>query len=530
MSRPKRWIIILVCAVLLLVIGAALVVVTLMPLRRGEAAKKPQRIEVVQEPNRAEAAQEPRAEMEYYALFMEGKKVGHATHTRAVEGGKVATTDDVNVTISRMGAAVTIVATETSIETPDGKPLGFKCVQQLGTMTMMKVAGTIDPNGTVGLVNTAMGTDSRSTMPWPAGAIMAEGLRLLSLKAGLEPGTVYDANVFSPSLMQAITTKVSIGDKKDVDLLGRVVKLTEMTSAVSLPGTGPITTLSYVDDDLQALKSSIPIAGMQVEMVSCTKEFAMSDNDVLDLIDKMFVKSPRPIEDVHSTASITYTLDPVAGADLRLPSTDNQQARRLPDGRTILIVAPVSAPTGGTFPYRGDYPVLLEALKPTQFLQSDRKEIVALARKAVGDAKDSTEAARRIESFVAEYIENRSLSVGYASAAEVAESRQGDCSEFAVLTAALCRAVGVPAQVVVGIAYVSDFMGIEGFGGHAWAQAWLGGKWVGLDAAFKGGGRGGYDAGHIALALGNGDPADFFNLATTLGQFKIEKLEIRRAK
>ena len=127
--------------------------------------------------------------------------------------------------------------------------------------------------------------------------------------------------------------------------------------------------------------------------------------------------------------------------------------------------------------------------------------------------------------------------MGYASAAEVAESRKGDCSEFAVLTAALCRAVGIPAQVCVGVAYVDEFGGIQGFGGHAWDQAYVGadeqgkgGKWIGLDAAFKGSGRGGYDAGHIALAVGNGDPGDFFNMATTLGQFKVDKVEVRRAK
>jgi transglutaminase-like putative cysteine protease len=116
--------------------------------------------------------------------------------------------------------------------------------------------------------------------------------------------------------------------------------------------------------------------------------------------------------------------------------------------------------------------------------------------------------------------------VGYASAAEVLESRQGDCSEFAVLTAALCRAVGIPARVVVGIAYVQDFAGHEGFGGHAWTQAYVGDRWIGLDAAFKGSGRGGHDAGHIALAVGNGEPGDFFNMASALGAFKIEKLEV----
>jgi len=195
----------------------------------------------------------------------------------------------------------------------------------------------------------------------------------------------------------------------------------------------------------------------------------------------------------------------------------------------VVTVRPVSAPAGAKFPYKGRSEELLEALEPTRFLQSDRKEIVELAKKAVGNTKDAAKAAGKIESFVATYIDNKSLSVGYASAAEVAASRQGDCSEFAVLTAAMCRSVGIPARVVAGVAYIKNFAGIQDrFGGHAWVEAYVGGKWVGLDAAFKSAGLGGYEAGHIALAVGNGDPEDFFNLVTTLGRFRIYKVIVHK--
>jgi hypothetical protein len=364
---------------------------------------------------------------------------------------------------------------------------------------------------------------------------MAEGLRLLSLQKGLKAGTEYTVGMFSPSITDALSAKVTIGETKPVDLLGRVVKLTEVTTLLNMPGTGQMTTISYVDAELRPLKSVVPVAGMQVEMVDCAKEFALGNNDVLELIDRMFVKTPEPIEDIGSAASITYMLNPSQGATFIVPSTDNQTAQRLPDGKISLTIKPAAVSAGGTFPYKGNDPKLLEAVKPNRYLQSDDKRVVDLARKAVGDAKDATEAARRIESFVARYIDNKSLSVGYASAVEVVESRQGDCSEFAVLTAALCRAVGIPAQVVVGVAYVKEFGGMQGFGGHAWDQAYLGGdeqgqggKWIGLDSAFRSGGRGGYDPGHIALAVGNGDPADFFNMATALGQFKIEKVDVQR--
>jgi len=90
---------------------------------------------------------------------------------------------------------------------------------------------------------------------------------------------------------------------------------------------------------------------------------------------------------------------------------------------------------------------------------------------------------QKIEKFVCEYISDKNLSVGYASAAEVAQSREGDCTEHAVLVAALCRAVGIPARVTVGLVYVDSFGGQENiFGPHAWAEVNINSKWYGLDA------------------------------------------------
>jgi len=467
-------------------------------------------------------------ETEYLAVFMEGKKVGHAIQSRVVADGKVTTCEKVSITMSRGSIPVTIDMTETSIETTDGEPLGFEVVQELGAMTM-KVTGTEDEQGRVNLTTTSTGAEQKSTLEWPSGAVMAEGLRLLTLKKGLKEGTEYSAKIFSPGILQALDRQISIGSKQNVDLLGRIVALTEVMTTYNMPGAGEIVSTDYVDKDLRLQKSIMPMGGMQIQMIACTKEFALGKNDVFEIIDKMFLASPVPLDNLGSAKSITYHLSPTKEtSSFIIPSNDNQSVQHLKNGSTIVIVKPVTTPAGARFPYKGKDKSILEAMQPTRLLQSDHKEIIALARRAVGSTKDAAEAVKRIEAFVAKYIENKNLSVGYASAAEVASSRQGDCSEHAVLAAALCRAVGIPAQMVVGIAYVKDFAGRQGFGGHAWTQAYMGSKWVGLDAAFKGTGRGGYDAGHIALAAGNGEPADFFNLATTLGQFKIDKITVNR--
>ena len=464
---------------------------------------------------------------EYFAVFMEGKKVGHAIQSRVVADGKVTTSEKVSITMSRAKVPVTVNMTETGIETAEGKPLGFELVHELAAMTM-KVTGTIDKQGTLNLTTTSMGAEQKSTLQWPSGAVMAEGLRLLSLKQGLKEGSQYSARIFSPGFLQALDVQIHVGPKQNIDLLGRVVTLTEVTTTYSITGAGEIVSTSYVDQNLRTQKDITSIAGMKVEMIACTKEFALSENEVFEVIDKVFLASPRPLDNVGLAKSIVYHLSPTKEVDLIIPSNDNQKVSAsggLKTGTVIVTVEPVITPTGARFPYKGKNKTVLEAMQPNRFLQSDRKEIMDLACRAVGDTKDAAEAAKKIESFVAKYIKKGNLSVGYATAVEVAASRQGDCSEFAVLTAAMCRAVGIPAQVAVGVAYVKEWQDLRDcFGPHAWVQAYVGDKWICLDAAFKSVGLDGYGPGHIILAVGNGEPADFFNLITTLGQFKIDKV------
>jgi len=468
-------------------------------------------------------------ETEYYAVFMDGKKIGHAIRSRVTAAEKVTTNQEVSIQVNRADVPTKVVTTETSIETTDGKPLGFKVVQNSGGAAV-SISGTVDAQWIMDVTATSMGREQKKTTGWPSGALMDEGLRLLQLEKGLKEGLEYDVKIFNPGGLQAIEAKIHIGPKQNVDLLGRVAALTEVKTIVKTPEGGEISSTNYVDKDLCMQKSVMPMMGtQQMEMIACTKEFALSENDVLELVDKMFLASPEPLNNIESAKSAAYYLKPSGqSTKLMIPSSDNQSVEQLKEGGVIVTVRPADAPAGAKFPYEGKDGNTLEAMKPTRFVQSDYNEIIELAKRAVGETKDAAEAVKKIESFVSGYIENKSLSVGYASAAEVAASKAGDCTEFAVLTAAMCRAVGIPARMVTGLVYTKTFGNKENvFGGHAWVEAYVGDKWIGLDATRA---PKGFDAGHIALAIGNGEPADFLNLAATLGQFKIDKVVIDTGK
>ena len=463
-------------------------------------------------------------DVEYFALLMDGHKIGYAVEKRLVEEDIVTTSIEMKLTLSRVGITLSVTTESSSTETTDGKPLGFEIVQDLGLMAT-KTVGKINKDGKLIITS---GQDIKE-MDWPEGALMSEGMRLLHYKTGLKEGTSYKAKMFEPSTLSAFDVEVNVGAKRQVDLLGRVVELTEIKTKATSDTVATLNADEYYDENMKLQKSVTPVIGMVIEQVACSKEFALGKNDVYEIVDKMFLASPEQIKNINAVKSITYHMTKTnPQADLQFPVTDNQKVQKLSNGDVVLTIEKQELPKGVTIPYKGKDKDALEALKPSRYVESDEKIIKDLAKKAIGNTKDASEAARKIESFVADYIDDKNLSVGYASAAEVAKSKQGDCSEHAVLTAALCRAAGIPAQVASGVAYVSQWQDLSnGFGGHAWTRVYLGDKWYNIDAAFKGAGFGGYDPGHITLSFGNGNPEGFLNIVNTLGQFKIEKIDIK---
>ena len=79
---------------------------------------------------------------------------------------------------------------------------------------------------------------------------------------------------------------------------------------------------------------------------------------------------------------------------------------------------------------------------------------------------------------------------------EIARDLKGDCRQHAMLTAAMCRAAGVPSRTAVGLVYVNDPDRGPVFGFHMWTEVWVRGKWLGVDATL---GRGGVGPAHLKV-------------------------------
>ncbi len=463
----------------------------------------------------------PKTEVEYFAILLSGKKIGYSREARTFTRGTVETVNEMNLSIGRGGMIISIKMLITHVETTKGEPISFHVVREMGGLPQ-EVTGRITAGGKLNVTTMAGGQTTKRTLDYPDGALMSHGLQLLAEKMGLKEGTTYKCKLFDDDTFTAMDATTVIGPKKTIDLLGRVANLTEVTQTLRVP-QGQMTAVSYLDRDFKTMKSIIPLMGMKMEIISCQKAYAISPSkDIPDFFDKLSVRSPRPLR-LIGARSATYHLDALNEVRLSIPQMANQIVRNTSNGAVVKVVS-VKAPKKASFPYKGNKSSLIEATRPSKNVQSGEKLIKKLAAKAVGTTKNAAKAVRRIEKFVHKYINNKNLSVGYASALEVAQSREGDCTEHAVLTAALCRALGIPAKVVFGIAYVKDGLGKRDvFLPHAWVVANVGGTWVPLDASLGSAG-----VGRIILASGDGDAADFFGIMNTLGNFKITKVTVKQ--
>src|SRR5262249_1401304 len=132
-------------------------------------------------------------------------------------------------------------------------------------------------------------------------------------------------------------------------------------------------------------------------------------------------------------------------------------------------------------------------LANTQFLQTNDREVLNHVDRAARNLVEPSKIAIAMEQYVDREIQKKDFSTALGSAAEVARSLQGDCTEHAVLLAAMLRARNIPSKIAVGLVYIEP---LSSFGGHMWTEALLGDRWVPLDATL-GGGELGIGAAHI---------------------------------
>ena len=473
------------------------------------------------------------APQEYYGLFLNGKKIGHSTECQIVESDKVITIMNEVAKFNRFGTTVEMVGYTKHTEHPNGEPIAFERIENTNSKFWFfhekkskRIEGLKIEDGSFKVTKTSNGKTKNSEMQWPENLLLSKGLELLIKKTGLNEGEKFSAKeIVEYDPFEIFDEEGTIGQTKAISLINSTVPLTEILINASSRRYGKIPMIAYVDKEFNKKKVVASFGGFKFEQISCSREFAMSKNEKVDPTNMAVIRCPVRLRNPEKAKRIKYHLIPTNKIELEIPACDNQSVEKCKDGSLIVTVHPAKPSIGNSFPYKGNDEAAQEALKPTEILQCDDEKIIALALKAIVNTKDAAKAANKIEAFVNGYV-RPSGSAMFASAVEVADERKGDCTEYAVLTAALCRAAGIPARVVVGYVYIDYYNGKWNvFVPHAWTEVYIGDKWIGLDATKNRffGMSNSFTAGHIALS-GIGNKFDFSGLSG-LGAFKIRHVE-----
>jgi len=155
----------------------------------------------------------------------------------------------------------------------------------------------------------------------------------------------------------------------------------------------------------------------------------------------------------------------------------------------------------------------LQFLLPSRYCPSDTLE--SFAHEVVGSQTPGYDQVEAIRAWIREHIEYKyGVSNGSTNAADSLRDKAGVCRDFSHIGLTLCRALRIPARMVVGYLYRLDPMDL-----HAWFEAFIDGRWYTFDAtqAEPRGGR-------IAIAYGR-DAADVA-LITEFGPLQTKDMRV----
>jgi transglutaminase-like putative cysteine protease len=448
----------------------------------------------------------------WMSVQLDGRKIGQMHTTREVHGERVVTTQTLDVELDRTGTKMKLSTREVDTETADGKPLAFESRTE-GSGNSSLLRGKLSEDGKFAVTVEVGGARQQRVIEWPKNALLAEGMRLAEQRSGFAAGTHFTEVTFQAESLDAVEVESTVGAREKVDLPEGTRDLTRVEQILHLPDA-PARSTSWIDGDGNVRKLTLSLLGYELTMLACSRECAQAPNQPADILKHAMAPAPAALtpDELHNGVILNVSASD-GGAPLHFAATDEQRVAATTKGLELRI-----APLTGAASNGAEAPPTPADSQRNDWLQSDAPEIRKLAREGAGDARTPREQMQRLENFVRRYIRTKSLNVGYASALEVAKKPEGDCTEHAVLLAALGHALGIPTRVVDGLAYTDHYAGMDHvFVPHAWAQAWIDGHWRSFDAALFG-----FDAGHIALSVGDGDPWRFYAGFDTLGRMRID--------
>jgi transglutaminase-like putative cysteine protease len=206
----------------------------------------------------------------------------------------------------------------------------------------------------------------------------------------------------------------------------------------------------------------------------------------------------------------------ITGLTLKSLPSDGHQTVSQVGAAWLIAVHPVASSVGSKATIIAAARSKPSWTKPAMHMPSSDKAFASLAKKIVGSEKGVLAASSKIREYVYGTMRpNAGIGV-LRDATEVLKTKEGVCRDYAILTATLLRAAGIPARLASGLLAAEGQLFY-----HAWCEVWDGKEWIGVDSTRP---EKNFSAAHIKLANGNVEEAFIFFV---LDGAKVKVLETK---
>ena len=443
----------------------------------------------------------------YLGLYLQGQKIGYVASTvgpTTLDGRAVSRSD--SRTVMDMGLLgtplrMTIDSSTWSIK---GHPMRMTFRQESSGRVQTMDARFVGAK--VRILNDNSGQKTTKLLTLPQGPIVDDPITLVQASGVRSTKRFW---ILDPTTTTFIENSVRLVGPATADVRGRKIPAT-LAEIVDPRATTRI----FVDAKGGLVKAEAP---MGIEMLPESKAVATKTTPgytpTVDLAARTSLVPTPPLERPGELSELKLR---IAGPDLsRLPSDEHQTVAKDGDAWTVDVHPPKRTAGVSIFEARQEKP---EWAKPGLNIPSDSPSFVKLARGVVGDRKTVVEAANATQDWVyAQMTPNAGIGV-LRDAGEVLKTKEGVCRDYAVLTAAILRAAGVPTRLASGLVSWDGT-----FYYHAWCEVWDGARWIGVDSTTP---DHQLAANHVKLSDGSVETAFMF---TFLDRAKVEVMATRRA-
>jgi hypothetical protein len=481
-------------------------------------------------PASADAAQSDKTRETWDVLLLQGKRVGYdcttIRHQREAGRDVVRAENTSHLSLKRGGETSTQDIRAMSIETPEGKLLSFESEICMGPSPIRTIGKVQDGRLELETFSGNDATPKRSSIAWSADYGGPLALEQNLAHKPMQPGERRPLKVLMAGFDQVADVDLSAKGFEPTRMPDGIHDLLRIETVTRFVDGQKIEQTLWTDRTGEVLKSfSAAIGGMETIRVSKAEALAKADAAQLDLLPSMMVKVDRPLPHPRETKQVRYRVHLEGGDPAAMFVVGPTQAIKSIDAHTAEITVYAIRPgqSDGNRGAPADPPTDND-LRPNGFIQSDDPLIVADAKKADGDERDPWRVAVALEHFVNRDVTKKDFSQVFASAAEVARSHEGDCTEHAVFLAALARARGIPARVAIGLVYLEQ---THSFFYHMWTEVYVQGRWIPIDGTLA---QGGIAADHLKIAQSSLEAASaysaFLPVAQVAGRLKIEIVDV----